>query len=69
MPVTRWSCAAGCVVVCSKYFEQDGRRFQRLKILEIGLGCDMGYGPVSGGGARVANLLAHQSQAASSCQL
>eukprot|EP00879_Flechtneria_rotunda_P024924 GHRR01026451.1.p1 GENE.GHRR01026451.1~~GHRR01026451.1.p1 ORF type:complete len:331 (+),score=43.90 GHRR01026451.1:939-1931(+) len=29
----------------SKYFEGQGRRWQHLKILEIGLGCDMVYGP------------------------
>jgi hypothetical protein len=29
----------------SKYFEMSGKRFLPLKILEIGLGCDMGYGP------------------------
>lgn len=30
----------------SFYFEARGaRRYRKLKILEIGLGCDMGYGP------------------------
>jgi hypothetical protein len=29
----------------SKYFEVQHRRFQKLKLLEIGLGCNMNYGP------------------------
>jgi hypothetical protein len=32
---------------CSKYFERDNQRFSKLKFLEIGLGCNMHYGPVS----------------------
>jgi len=32
---------------CSKYFETNGQRLRRLKVLEIGLGCNMDYGPVS----------------------
>lgn len=31
--------------VCSKYFETNNQRLRRLKVLEIGLGCDMAYGP------------------------
>lgn len=33
--------------VSSKYFEPDGRRFRQMKVLEIGLGCNMAYGAVS----------------------
>lgn len=29
----------------SKHFEMSGKRFLPLKVLEIGLGCDMTYGP------------------------
>lgn len=32
-------------VLYSKYFEVDNRRMMSLKVLEIGLGCDMVYGP------------------------
>jgi len=40
------SCPVPCAMWhCSKYFETTGQRYRRLKVLEIGLGCNMGYGP------------------------
>jgi hypothetical protein len=46
-----------CVCSCSKYLENNNQRLRKLKVLEIGLGCNMHYGPGESVGSEPAATL------------